>query len=199
MTNQYRYYRTDVTMLKKQIAEDVNFIDLQDKVDTGDFENIYQTSYKNISLFGDSTVAATGCGYIATVIALSCLGENVDVHDVYMQINRSGNEFFNTGAVSASAVSECMMSYGYYPVGASFDMIPNGVYITYYSYVNKDGNSVWHFLSFTTDNNKHITCYNTSIPGGVSNYGELAEEKFIYFRRKKLYTIIGKKSHETFD
>jgi len=71
-----KYSATIQEVSKKQKEYD-DFSKLQRLIDSNRFGDIKQEDYKNISLFGHSSISESGCGYIATVIAAKLLGENV--------------------------------------------------------------------------------------------------------------------------
>ena len=113
-----------------------------------------------LPLFDNEDLGHDGCGYFAAIIAAKKLGANVDVHDAYTYMNKPGNEFF--GGFSAFAVSDYLMSEGFYPESADpNERQANGVYITWYLWDNGTS-SAWHFQCLTTDANGDITGYNST-------------------------------------
>ena len=174
--------------LRAKRAEYNALVDLQNRIDSGDYKSIRQSYYSAIPLYGDSggqyNIAKNGCGIVAGIIAVSITGIDVDVHDAILQMGAAKNKIIQ-GAVNPIAVSEYLMQNGLTPNASNAQSLsPNSTYITYYKWVDdvdRKGSN-WHYICFTTDSECNVTPYNAWCKKENISWEAFANEEGIVFQ-----------------
>lgn len=134
--------------------------DLQYKLDNQDYQGIDQGDYENLGM-NDSTLAESGCGMIATLIAISKLGNDVNATEAYSYF--SDEDCWDIwGGIKYSSISDYACTYEVSAdelcSGTFMEVESGSIYVVAFKW---QGIRVGHFQAIEYNNNGSVTAYNS--------------------------------------